>query len=69
MARELKNRFGIQAEILDAKGVYDKLKTALQEGPNVIFCHYRRYAGLRPHKGREEKIKTNADQHHISLNF
>ncbi len=55
--RELKNRFGIQAEILDAKGVYDKLKTALQEGPMSSFAIIGSMQGLRPHRGWEEEDK------------
>jgi len=48
--RELKKRFGIEAEILDAKGVHDRLKSASLEGPLSGFAIIGSMQGLRPQK-------------------
>lgn len=52
--RELKKRFGIKAEIMDAKGVYETLKAASKDGPSASFAIIGSMQGLRPQKGWDD---------------
>jgi SNF2 family DNA or RNA helicase len=53
--RELKKRFGVDAQILDAKGVHQKLKSSTAEGPLAGFAIIGSMQGLRPHSGWDEE--------------
>ena len=52
--RELRQRFGVTADVLDAGGTLDRLRQAAQDGPAASFAVVASLQGLRPHKGWNE---------------
>lgn len=53
--RELRSRFGVDAEILDAGGTLERLQSAAEEGPTARFAIVASLQGLRPSKGWDEE--------------
>jgi len=57
--RELSKRFGIKAEILDARGVYDTLKATFTESQPTSFAIIASMQGLRPQKGWDDEDEND----------
>ena len=52
--RELRQRFGVTADVLDASGTLDRIRQAEQDGPAASFAIIGSLHGLRPRKGWSE---------------
>ena len=52
--RELRKRFGVDADILDADGTLARLQRADEEGYTAQFAIVASLQGLRPHRGWDE---------------
>ena len=52
--RELRQRFGVTADVLDAGRTLDRLRQAEQDGPAASFAIIGSLHGLRPHRGWSE---------------
>ena len=53
--RELRNRFGVEADILDATATLSRLQRAEEEGHATTFAIIASLQGLRPEKGWAER--------------
>ena len=49
--RELRQRFGVAADVLDAGGTLHRLRQAERDGPSASFAVIGSLQGLRPHRG------------------
>ena len=56
--RELRNRFGVDAGVLDAKDTLARLQRADDEGPAASFAIVASLEGLRPEKGWNERSSS-----------
>ncbi|MBN2571080.1 MAG: DEAD/DEAH box helicase [Ignavibacteriales bacterium] len=56
---ELSNRFGITADICDAKNLYDRLKQSRKEGSHSSFSIIASMQGLRPTRGWKDNKPNN----------
>jgi len=58
---ELRERFGVEAEIVGAKEAREKLQRSATEGPQTAFALIGSLQGLRPRQGWTEDSEENKD--------